>query len=102
MCRMTAPSLPALGAGHQWLSINMWLATAHLLTGAGCWHGGGAHLSFPPVSLSSASYHLASFSLAFFATSVSCIIAIYSTPPPYLLFTCSSSDIPPLSIYIIS
>lgn len=45
------------------------------------------------------SYHLASFSLAFFATSVSCIIAIYSTPPPYLLFTCFCSDTP-LSRYI--
>lgn len=89
MCRMTAPSLPALGAGHQWLSKNkLWLATAHLLAGAGCCHGGGAHLSLPPGSLSSSSYHLASFSLAFLAASVSCIIAIYSTPPPYLLFTC--------------
>lgn len=88
MCRMTALSLPALGAGHQWLSkTKLWLATAHLLTGAGCWHGGGAHLSLPPVSLSSSAYHLASFSLASFAASVSCIIAIYSTPPPYLLFT---------------
>lgn len=34
-------------------------ATAHLLTGAGCWHGGGVHLPLPsgPLSSASATWH---------------------------------------------
>lgn len=96
MCRMTAPSLPALGAGHQRLSKNkLWLATAHLLTGAGCWHGGGAHLSLPPVSLSSSSYHLASFSLAFFCNVG--VLHYCDSTPPHIYYSLASVD-----IYIIS
>lgn len=98
---MTAPSLPALGAGRQWLSKHLLHATAHLLTGAAA----GTAVESTSRLLQGPSpllCHLASFSLAFFAMLVSCIIEICITHPHiyYSLAFVVFSDAPSLPTHI--
>lgn len=99
---MTAPSLPALGTGRQWLSkktSSMPLRTCSQAQAAGMGVESTSHFLQGPSPLP---LPLASLSLAFFATLVSCIIEICITHPHiyYSLAFVVFSDPAPLHTHI--